>query len=70
MLTIFAKVSDIYYEIKYEVYGVLLRIAFGKALECSKQLDVEGMSYWNEVCRGLASAREKAFERRLLIRGY
>lgn len=70
MLTIFAKVSDVYYEIKYEVYGALLEVALEKALDCGKQMDVEGMKHWNEVCRGLALAREKAFERRLLIRGY
>lgn len=70
MLTIIAKVSDVYLEIKYEVLGALLKVAFDKALECSKELDAEGMKYWNEVCRGLASAREKAFKKRLFIRGY
>ena len=70
MLTIIAKVSDVYLEIKYEVLGALLEVAFEKALECSKELDAEGMKYWNEVCRGLALAREKAFKKRMFIRGY
>lgn len=70
MLTIFVKVSDVYLEIKYEVLGALLKIAFNKALECSRELDGEGMKQWNEVCRGLVIKREKAFKKRLLIRGY
>lgn len=70
MLTLVMKVSDVYLEIKYEVLGAFLKIAFEKALECSKELDAEGMKYWNEVCRGLVIAREKAFKKRLFIRGY
>lgn len=69
MLTLIRKVSDIYLEIKYEVLGALLQIAFEKALECSKELDAEGMKHWNEVCRGLVLEREKAFKKRLSLRG-
>lgn len=70
MLTLVAKVSDVYLEIKYEILGAFIKIALEQALECSKELDAEGMKYWNEVCRGLALAREKTFKKRLFIRGY
>lgn len=70
MLTLVMKVSDVYLEIKYEVLGALLDVAFEQARECGKQRDVEGMKHWNEVCRGLAIAREKTFKKRSFIRGY
>lgn len=70
MLTIIMKVEDLYLEIKYEILGALLKLAFEKALDCSKKLDAEGMKYYNEVCRELVVKREKAFNKRLWIRGY
>lgn len=70
MLTILRKIEDVYLEIKYEVLGALLEVTFEKAIECSKQLDAEGMKYYNEVCRRLVTERERAFEKRLELRGF
>ena len=70
MLTLVVKVSDVYLEIKYEILGAFMKIALEQSLECSKELDAEGMKYWHELCRKLALAREKTFNKRLFIRGY
>lgn len=74
MLTIFAKIRDVYLEIKHEVLGALLRMAVEELYKCSKQLDAEGMKHYNEVCRELVKKREKVFEKRLnyilMKRGY
>jgi hypothetical protein len=70
MLTLVMKVTDVYLEIKYSILEALLEIALEQAKECSRQRDVEGMKRLNEVCRGLALAKEKTFKKRLFIRGY
>ena len=70
MLTIFRQIEDIWQQFKYEYYGLVLKDAVQKALECSKNLDAEGMKHWNEVCRKLVQKREEAFQKRLELRGY
>ena len=70
MLTIFRKIQDLYYEFMYEFYGKMLKMAFEKALECQQKRDAEGMKEHNEVCRELVTRREKAFKKRLELRGY
>jgi hypothetical protein len=69
MLTILRYFEDLYLEIKYVFYGEVLKLAFEKALECSKELDAEGMKYYNEVCRQCVIKREKAFNKRLELKG-
>lgn len=74
MLTIFAKIRDVYLEIKYEVLGVLLDFVVEQLDDFTEKKDAEGMERCNQICKALVMEREKVFEKRLNIilmkRGY